>query len=246
MTSRRRVAVPPIAPSTRVGSPPTAPREVHAGSSRRPSAPAARGRSRSGCSSGSSLKYENELDRRSARRAVPTRPARGPPPTAGWSRYMNASISCTPARSPRRPCARPPRRSGRSASRTGRASRPSSAQRPLRVEVVGQRDVDGIDVRVREQRLVRIVRAGDRRARLRRAGSRRRHRRDAMADEPAARSAGARRTPGIHFARRDRRRGQDAQRRRLRATDATLERADGRAPASGLGAWVILTPPPAM
>ena len=49
-------------------------------------------------------------------------------------------------------------------------ARPDRGERPLQVEVVRQRDVDGVDPGIREQRLVRIVGARDRRARRPPAG----------------------------------------------------------------------------
>ena len=48
---------------------------------------------------------------------------------------------------------------------------PGRGDRPLGVEVVGQRDVDGVDVRVGEERLVRAVGASGCRARRRPLGA---------------------------------------------------------------------------
>ena len=59
----------------------------------------------------------------------------------------------------------PPPVGGCRASRRGRACPASSAlHRPLVVHAVGERDVDGVDLRVPEQRLVRAVRTLDLRA----------------------------------------------------------------------------------
>ena len=52
----------------------------------------------------------------------------------------------------------------RAASRTGRACRRGGGDRPVAVQVVRQRDVDGVDVRVGEQGLVRAVGASGCRA----------------------------------------------------------------------------------
>ena len=92
----------------------------------------------------------------------------------GWSRYMNASMNFTSASAHASTM--------RSASAEVERQRllaqdvlagVGGADRPLGVEVVGQRDVDGVDRRVVEQVLVRAVGAPDRRADRLRPGWRR-------------------------------------------------------------------------
>ena len=143
-----------IGPATRRLGAEEHPRQVHASSSRCRTGRRRRCRRCCGC----------RPDRRCSTRTSSGPPQRSdaPAPTSsrtatqdGWRRYMNASMRRTPARSAASIM--------RSASR-GRQCQRLFAQdvlaglgggdRPCRVEVVRQRDVHGVDVRVGEERLV--------------------------------------------------------------------------------------------
>ena len=111
---------------------------------------------------GSSLKYENQLSTAWSR---PIRPDATSSRTAthdGCWRYMNASISSTPASAQASTivCASPAVSASGFSHSTCLPAR-AAAIVHARVEVVRQRDVDGVDVGVREQRLVRPVRPRD-------------------------------------------------------------------------------------
>ena len=111
---------------------------------------------------GSSLKYENQLST-AARR--PIRPEATSSRTAtqdGWRRYMNASMrsdALAPADLDH------PLGVGRGQGQRLLAqdvlAGPRRGDRPLGVEVVRERDVDGVDLRVGEERLVGAVDARD-------------------------------------------------------------------------------------
>ena len=144
---------------------------------------------------GSSLKYENQL---STARSRPIRPDATSSRTAthdGCWRYMNASISSTPAsRAGVDHRLRLARRQRQRLLAQHVLAGPRRGDRPLGVEVVRQRDVDGVDVGVREQRLVGPVRPRDAQSAATspaRPGSR-----DAI---PRTSLRGDRRRPGMTF-----------------------------------------------
>ena len=111
---------------------------------------------------GSSLKYENQLWTAASR---PIRPDATSSRTAthdGWWRYMNASISSTPASSQAAHHSlgiRSGHRQRLLAQDVLAGSR--GRDRPVRVEVVRQGDVDGVDIRVGEETFVGAVGARD-------------------------------------------------------------------------------------
>ena len=96
----------------------------------------------------------------------PAAARRGPPPCAsssarricGWCRYMNASTAIRSvsardrARSRRRP--RPERQRLLAQDVLARLER---ADRPRHVQVIRQRDVDDVDIRIRHERVVRVI-----------------------------------------------------------------------------------------